>query len=153
MSNTTVEKKLSNEEIARVFCLYGIDSEVMTMDGKASIMTLYPGAVEVVVNVIGHGQIMKGRKGGAEMHYKYFYKPEEIKLLLTSLSNIKDKDAVDIGRILGWPDPDAEDWKSHILKNYELGICPSQVHQYLISKYYAVPLFFGTDHPCNGLTA
>lgn len=63
--------------------LYGIDCPIMTPDGLGSVLVIYPKAVEVSLNLIQYQQQMKGRKGGGEMHYKYFY--PEVKPILRPL--------------------------------------------------------------------
>ncbi len=53
--------------------------EVITPDGRGSILTLSPGRVTVSLNKIAYKQIMKGRQSGlGSMHYSYEYKDVEI---------------------------------------------------------------------------
>jgi hypothetical protein len=51
--------------------------EVLTPDGRGSILTLHPNRVIVRLNTIGYKQIMKGSKR-EEMNYSYEYKDVEI---------------------------------------------------------------------------
>jgi flagellar biosynthesis regulator FlbT len=56
-----------------------IGVEVLTPDGRGSIVSLFPKKVEVVLNKIKFKQKMKGTesiKGG--LHYKYNYEEVEI---------------------------------------------------------------------------
>lgn len=55
-----------------------IGVEVLTPDGRGSIITLYPNRVTVLLNRIEYGQEMKGTRDSAEMHYKYNYEDVEI---------------------------------------------------------------------------
>ncbi len=53
--------------------------EVITPDGRGSILSLHHGRVIINLNSIAHGQIMKGSKRGiGTMHYSYEYKDVEI---------------------------------------------------------------------------
>lgn len=52
--------------------------EVITPDGRGSILTLHPGRIIVHLNKIEHEQVMKGAKSGGELHYAYKYEDVEI---------------------------------------------------------------------------
>jgi len=54
-----------------------IGVEVLTPDGRGSILTLHPNRVIVHLNKIEHNQVMKGSRR-EEMHYAYEYKDVEI---------------------------------------------------------------------------
>lgn len=54
-----------------------IGVEVLTPDGRGSILSLNPRRVIVRLNTIKHGQIMKGQKRD-EMNYSYEYHDVEI---------------------------------------------------------------------------
>lgn len=54
-----------------------IGVEVMTPDGRGSILTLHPKRVIVSLNTIQANQIMKGQQRAA-MHYAYEYKDVEV---------------------------------------------------------------------------
>lgn len=84
-----MEKKLSD-----YLHLYGIDCPIMTPDGLGGVLVIYPKAVEVSLNVIEYQQQMKGRKGGGEMHYKYFY--PEVKPILRALSSMTEEEAIEM---------------------------------------------------------
>lgn len=73
--------------------LYGVDCPIMTPDGEGSVLVIYPNAVEVSLNVIAYKQEMKGRKGGGEMHYKYFY--SDVKLILRNLSDMTEEEMLE----------------------------------------------------------
>ena len=51
--------------------------EVITPDGRGSILTLHPRRVIVQLNMIEPNQIMKGERR-EEMHYSYNYEDVEI---------------------------------------------------------------------------
>ncbi len=51
--------------------------EVLTPDGRGSILSLHHKRVTVRLNIIGHNQIMKGTKR-EEMNYSYEYEDVEI---------------------------------------------------------------------------
>jgi len=51
--------------------------EVLTPDGRGSILSLHANRVIVHLNKIEHSQVMKGGRQG-EMHYSYEYKDVEI---------------------------------------------------------------------------
>ena len=78
---------------------------------------------------------------------------------LTPLDKISDEDAIEVGKLstdARWiGEPDAVGMA--VIRNIKTGLMPMfesyAVYQYLISKSYAVPLYFGINHPANGLTA
>jgi hypothetical protein len=88
---------MTEKKIQEYLHLYGIDCPVMTPDGIGSVLAIYSNAVEVCLNVIKYKQIMKGRKGGVEMHYKYFY--PDIKLILRPLSDMTEEEMLSYARI------------------------------------------------------
>lgn len=148
------------KKIQHYLHLYGIDCPIMTPDGKGDVLVIYPKAVEVSINTIAFKQVMKGRKGGGEMHYIYKY--EECKPILSRLEDITDDD---IKGLIGYEkliemysgveyrkernrvdvnyDVDMEDFGKqpfyHSVKFYQLE--PRQFH-YLLSKGYWL---FGND--------
>lgn len=88
------------------------------------------------------------------------------KIILTDIKNITDEHAVEVAKICGIKPEDIEYMVAQLLgfcRNHDIyywidlyRITPKESYsilQYLISKGYAVPLFFGLDHPCNGKTA
>lgn len=54
-----------------------IGVEVLTPDGRGSILSLHPKRVIVHLNSIGLNQVMKGQKR-EELHYSYKYEDVEI---------------------------------------------------------------------------
>lgn len=54
-----------------------IGVEVITPDGRGSILTMHPRRVVVRLNKISPGQVIRGRKRD-EMNYSYDYKDVEI---------------------------------------------------------------------------
>jgi hypothetical protein len=54
-----------------------LEVEVLTPDGRGSILTLHPNRVIVRLNKIEHNQVMKGTKR-EEMNYSYEYEDVEI---------------------------------------------------------------------------
>jgi hypothetical protein len=79
--------------------LYGIDCDILTPDGLGSVLVIYPKVVEVCLNVIEYQQVMKGRKGGGEMHYKYFY-TDDLKLSLRPLSDMTEGEMEECGNMI-----------------------------------------------------
>lgn len=80
---------------------------------------------------------------------------------LKNLSAITDEHAVELGKIYyGNQAVSKKDMIADVkmflrVSNFPLNYDHFwwKAYQYLISKSYAVPLFFGIDHPCNGKTA
>lgn len=52
--------------------------EVLTPDGRGSILSLHNGRVVVLLNSIERGQEMKGEKRSGELHYAYKYEDVDI---------------------------------------------------------------------------
>lgn len=86
---------------------------------------------------------------------------DKIKLLLTPLSRISDEDAIEVAKII-WGEP--KNWSMTLLKQVLVDLYRKNsatltlkssvfINQYLISKGYAVPLFFALSHWANGKTA
>ncbi|HRI34983.1 MAG TPA: hypothetical protein PLD02_14640 [Saprospiraceae bacterium] len=123
-----MKNKLTNEEIARVFAMY--------YGKKTDAPHPYDIVTGTMIDYISVGML-------------------KMKLQLTPLSLISDEDAVEVAKM--------EDSKN-INRGYEwlsrkgkvLAYQPLKdvnAYQYLISKCYAVPLFFGINHWANGKTA
>jgi hypothetical protein len=128
-------QQLTNEEIARVYGMY----VPCTLNYHDNPSLTYYGIEGVVAN--------------------------GIQLLLTPLSKISDEDAIEVAKLDNFPtkketpDPISiektkhgfiaksslyeQEYKQHGLMNY-------RQHQYLISKGYAVPIYFSPNHPLNG---
>src|SRR5690349_13686827 len=94
-------------DLKDVLHFYGIDAEVMTPDGRGSILVIYPKAIEVCLNIIEYKQVMKGRKGGGEMHYKYFY--DQIKPILRRLSDMTEEEMKEL--LIIWFHPSEDIFK------------------------------------------
>lgn len=152
-----MELKLTNEEIARVLGMY-INCEAETNGGfKGTLFSVRQEPYEV--ELLGNGTRVAA--------YKH------VQLLLTPLDKITDEDAIEVAKILGRevelnedlypPNPmfrnkpklSDEERLTNIGKRElnSMGIIRSDIHQYLISKGYALPLYFSPNHPCNGKTA
>lgn len=52
--------------------------EVITPDGRGSILSLHPGRIIVLLNKIEYQQVMRGTKRDGELHYAYKYEDVEI---------------------------------------------------------------------------
>lgn len=118
-----MENKLSNEEIEKVFHLYWGNTKAKVKETSPWIY----GDCEYCV------------RAGA-------------KLLLKPLSAITDEDAIEVAK-LDLNIPTAETGKFIVDRINRLGGGDNYTIQYLISKGYAVPLFFGVNHWANGKTA
>ncbi len=134
-----MEQKLTNEEIAKVFAMY-LGAEVVYTRGNYSDRFYYT-LVDMFNNSIC----------SANSERSSF---QNCQLLLTILSGITDEHAIEVGKI--WnistvTNHDISDIKEYFI---EYGIPQNiELYQYLISKGYAVPLWFGIDHWANGKTA
>lgn len=82
-------------------------------------------------------------------------------MALTPLSKISDEDAIEVAKFHipifgGLEIPKGSDFEKQAIREGKKSVlyCYSAVlFQYLIQKGYAVPLFFGVNHPLNGKTA
>ena len=134
--------KLTNEEVAKVFLMYYF-SECTTVQ--------HPPFEKGTVNI-----------GAIPTDADYF------KLLLTPLAKIGDEDAIEVakvytGNIRGRSRADkyeliraGKETVNLIIEGTVGFVCSIDVcfaYQYLISKGYAVPLFFAPNHWANGKTA
>ena len=63
--------------------------EVLTPDGRGSILSLHHKRVTVRLNTIGHNQVMKGTKR-EEMNYSYEYEDVEFQIVLNAEEFGKD---------------------------------------------------------------
>ncbi len=145
-------EQLSNEEKAKVFAMY-YGCECRVTNGNPNqvlfIKEIYPDACTVST---------KGSKGG------YFNSYNSVKLLLIPLANITDEDKRALSDIVTGDTTAFNDEKDYIacllISNLVYGqmnkramIANIFAYQYLISKGYAVPLFFAPGHWANGKTA
>lgn len=124
------EQKLTKPEIARVFSLYWDNPCIY---GK----TIRQGTIRAIaLQRIG---------------YQY------CQLILTSVSDITDEHALQVAKMAGFNTVDLG--KSIVMEHFKSNIFPVEginwwaIFQYLISKGYAVRLWFGPDHWANGKTA
>lgn len=150
-----VEKRLTNEEIARVFAMYlfsdiwfnwsfgkahnGKNGKIVSVDSYTGELLVKLENNDTEITVIGSS-----------------------KLLLTPLELISDEDAVEFGKIYGYRFDQGQyetalnKSKRLVSKFKELVIKTGytiELYHYLIQQGYAVPLFFGVNHWANGKTA
>lgn len=136
-------EKLANKEIAKVFALY-LPCEAKDRWGNKNIT-----AVNFETNRVLYSENDWGN-------------PEFWKLLLTPLDKISDEDAIEVAKVAEYYSEmqhlwDAADTGRDIVRDlfgndiwFKNKIF---IYQYLISKGYDVPLWFGIDHWANGKTA
>lgn len=136
-------QQLTQEEIARVFAMYG--SATFT-ESKGN---------------------MSGSGPAWYVVYKYVEDERNdlspYKLLLTPLDRISDEDAIEVANFRGFGSKSCKlldlGYQSSITIGNDIGsvqLFPyTDLHlsKYLISKGYAVPLFFAPNHLANGKTA
>lgn len=127
-------------EIKDYLHLYGIDCEIMTPDGLGSVLVIYPNVVEVHLNTIAYQQVMKGRRGGGEMHYKYFY-TEDIKLILRPLSDMDGKESLD------WADLKGRFWEGSLTVE-KMG----NLTHWLLSKHFDLFCLIGAGLAIDATT-
>jgi hypothetical protein len=147
--------KLTNEEIARVFAMYWDCPMIRTSYGtpeKGNILSYTANKLDVIPKVMQYSTCYFDND--KQWHYK---------LLLTPLSDISDEHAIEcfsliyptVGNIAdGLRKLQVETISGRL--NYELSIDLNWkmfVREYLISKGYAVPLFFGINRWANGKDA
>ena len=152
---------LTSQEIARVFAMYygcdararhiatGITRKVVGVDGSMVYLTNY---------------LYEGNKAF-----------DQVQLLLSPLSAISDKDAIEVVKIYlphakcrlsrkeGNTHVFVNDWGTELYLYSDLSFSYGDtesdyfkkdlVFQHLIQRGYAVPLFFSPGHPCNGKDA
>lgn len=144
--------ELTTQEIARVCTMY-IGAEVQHEEGD------YSKLVGVVLDSLCCIHIETGSYGEVNV-YRFG------KLLLTPLSEITDGHLEQLCKILGCTPHLTYQLMTDlftVLVNDEMPIEETGItlnmlsifylHQFLISRGYDVPLWFGIDHPANGLTA
>lgn len=120
-----MENKLTNEEIAKVFAMY-LGCEVTDYSGVG----ITGMGIDISTGISQYGVSTSGEN---------LFDFGKVKLLLTPLSAITDEH-------------DKE--RTALFNSYDdSGIAYPFMYQYLISKGYAVPLFFGINHWANGKTA
>jgi hypothetical protein len=156
MTDTT-QQTLTPAEIARVFGLY-YDCQV-TVTNERYINGEYTGLLK---GLSYENPLVLNTSFGSDGYEN----PNDCKLLLTSLERITDEDAVQVAQIyranVRGTDNDRKELiragrekamriQTSFLTSVERVSLP--VYQYLISRGYAVPLWFGVDHWANGKTA
>jgi len=108
--------QLTNKEICRVLCMYGLDQEIRTMDGDGHVLGIHPRAVKVSLNIIKHGQRLQGfDDGNGGLHRTYLNK-DGSQLLLTPLKKITDEHAIVMIKIFGRYS-DNQEYKIHYKTN------------------------------------
>lgn len=154
-------QQLTNQEKAKVFSMYLGCPVYDSYNEKEGIL------FAVDINTSGMDNIKVLHKVVWDL--KYY----DCKLLLTPLSSITDDDAIEVAKIhlpIFYNDEFEFETRREVKDKlfvivfrkggvfYEkipiqLYSCSPLVFQYLVSKSYAVPLFFGINHCANGKTA
>lgn len=131
--------QLSKEEIAKVFAMYyGCEYQIcINIKGKQ------------VKEPIDYGVI----KDIEQDLYLGLENDDKEKILLTPLSSITDEHAGDLWSIQGYEKFNNEHTVKTVGRWLEDNNIGYDQYQFLISKGYAVPLWFGIDHWANGKTA
>lgn len=152
------ENKLTNDEIARVFAMYLGKECVVVLEKSAAEFhgTPYSAPMKIVSETLRGLYISESNPGKSDF-----------KLLLTPLSEITDEHAIELinlTKLVHAINPKLIEHRDKRLLQYWDGVAGNEVtimwndlnavqHQYLISKGYAVPLWFGINHWANGKTA
>ena len=109
---------------------------ILTNEEIEKVLGLYIGC-----NVYSYSIDTIVRLGAIDKIAVSLFEAEVLKLSLTPLSKITDEHAEIIGEILGYK-----------ITSTRLDFTTA-IYQQLILWQYAVPLYFGINHPCNGLNA
>ena len=122
--------KLTNDEIAKVFAMYWGNVSFKNGIGGHSVLSLTD------CNDIGLGRISG-------------------KLLLSRLEDITDEDAIEVAKLLKLNPHDyiLKEILGTYFNNRRIDEYPADVYLYILSKGYAVPLFFSVGHWENGKDA
>lgn len=128
-----MSKELTTEEKARVFAMYGLKAECrMTTGGN-------PNQVLFIKHLTLDGLTIASADSLLKFNCGYGCNYNQVHLLLTPISEITDED---------------DNIRCEIMNTYEGdGIGWAYMYQFLISRSYAVPLFFSPGHWANGKTA
>ena len=133
----------------------------LTQEEKVKVIGLYPkcplriidGDVPDCVEGIDYIQ-------SAVISERINMKPGEVILSLIPLSKINGNDAIEVAKISGYEGKKnmvqiGKEVVQDLLGNLQEYRSKNQfaITQYLLSKYYAIPLFFGIEHWANGKTA
>jgi hypothetical protein len=150
-----MEQQLSNKEIARVFAMY-LGCKIVYQQNHSLVFKVSGIVIENIID-------------------ENLETPDRL-LLLTPLSKITDEHAIEVAQLVPFSSnsPNLKTYKTdyeycmHIkltpdsigfrYREYKISLeklCleNSTVFQYLVQQSYAVPLFFGINHPCNGKDA
>jgi hypothetical protein len=137
-----MEQQLSNKEIARVFAMY-LGCEIVYQQNHSLVFKVSGIVIENIID-------------------ENLETPDRL-LLLTPLSKITDEHAIEVAKMYYSTEVNctAKDGRHIINKYFIKGINSSFItyvecfffFQYLIQQGYAVPLYFGINHPCNGKDA
>jgi hypothetical protein len=160
-----MEKKLNNKEVQRVFAMY-IECEVIAPHPQEE-GELLKGYLTGI-----HGELeaeIQHHDGLHAWEHPEYHDFVNTKLLLKDLSQISDEDAAVLIEMVfehmrgtKWIRFERnEEGVFAYYKGYEKHqsiairwrFLPDTAFQFLITRRYAVPLWFGIDHPCNGLDA
>ena len=127
------------EEVAKVFALY-LGCECRLEDGQISDKTTM---------ISADGCLMVDYNGIGDTEHD----AECCQLILTSLSDITDEDAIQVAKMTDYYSDEFNltDFKHRVIEIWATKMF--DVSQYLISKHYAIPLWFGINHWANGKTA
>lgn len=138
-----MDNKLTNQEIAKVFAMY---------IGCALYIRPYGTIHKAKLSGVLPDKIFAQADGDKAPSF-YYTEKCECKLLLKTSYSITDEDAIQVAKFQGWIiNEDNLKNVSWSLQN-EFFEIDYTTYQYLISKGYAVPLWFGVDHWANGKTA
>ncbi len=147
-----MDNKLTNEEKAKIYAMYlGCRVTVKPYDKE------YHATLSGVFN---DADILKvfAKTDGDSVPTHYHTEKHYSKLLLKTLAAINDEDAIFLQRAVSKDTEPINDFTAkvyikYIKNNHWYFINNAVCFQYLISKGYAVPLFFGVDNWANGKTA
>jgi hypothetical protein len=154
-----MEQQLTNVEIIRVFAMY-IECEIISTDIDNEMRKGYLTGIQDME--YAEIQFIYGQHAAEDPEYKLI---SNVNLLLTPLSKITDDHAIEVAKIESKDFMERDILKGKYLYHKSSGGCTwhnnNYIHtlhynrltarqfQYLIQQSYAVPLFFGLNHPCN----
>lgn len=146
--------ELTNEEIAKVFLMYG-DSATWVAKRNNALWDDDEGQSKTYITKNKSNSVATLLEYMGYRLYDHIY---EFFLGLTPLSKISDEDAIEVAKIelrgedLEYISP--IQWgKESVQIRQRLRHLYWDTYQYLISKSYDVPLFFAPNHWANGKTA
>lgn len=142
------ENKLTNSEIAKVMAMYVPCDTVQGGNNFARRL--------VAVGGFEDCEFLYGKlKNKASVSAQFV---QNFQLLLTPLASVTDEHAFEVGKLNIDSDgfnylnigKSITNWLNKKGKNRDVSF---EIYSYLISKEYAVPLWFGISHWANGKTA